>query len=148
VTHGEHYEAVTWVRGDGADEDTGWWRAGSDFRVGSKDRARAKDLQRDTVTFASKTLGELMKKAGIDVERIDLLCSVEPRGWVPPATLEVLGLSPELASSVYATRGHLGACGPIANLDLAYRSGRVRGLTALYGQGAGFTRAAALLSMD
>lgn len=150
VTHGEYYDAVTWVRGDGESEDTGWWKAGADFRVGTKDRDGAKVLQRDTVSFAARTLREVFTKAEIDVERLGLLCSVEPRGWVPGATLEVLGLRPELASSVYPYRAHLGAVGPIANLHSADVAGRCKGdgYIALYGQGAGFTRAAAVLEMD
>jgi 3-oxoacyl-[acyl-carrier-protein] synthase III len=112
-------------------------------------RADAKALQRDTVSYSALTIREVCEKATQPVDRIDLIASVEPRGWVPRATAEVLGLSPEICSSVYETRGHLGACGPIANLDLAYRGRRTEAarLCALYAQGAGFTRAAALLRM-
>lgn len=148
VTSGEFHDAVTWVRA--AAEDTPWWLAGSDFRVGSRNREQAKALQRDTVTFAATTLREVCQRAGVDAERIDLLASVEPRGWVPVATARVLGLAPEAVLSVYETRGHLGACGPVANLALGQERGLTRrsGLLGLYGQGAGFTRAAALLRMD
>jgi len=148
VTHGQYHDAVTWVRDAG--EDTPWWQAGSEFRVGSRQREQAKELQRDTVSFAARTLRELCSGAGVDVERLSLLASVEPRGWVPLATARVLGLPAQAVLSVYETRGHLGACGPIANLALGHESGRTRtpGFLGLYGQGAGFTRAAALLRMD
>jgi 3-oxoacyl-[acyl-carrier-protein] synthase-3 len=145
VTSGEYHDAVTWVRA--ASEDTPWWLAGSEFRIGTRNREQAKDLQRDTVSFAARTLREMCERAGVDVERIRWLASVEPRGWVPVATARVLGLPAEGVLSVYETRGHLGACGPVANLALgkerALASGA--GLVGLYGQGAGFTRAAALL---
>lgn len=144
-TSGEYHDAVTWVRA--ASEDTPWWLAGSEFRVGTRNREQAKDLQRDTVSFAARTLREVCEGAAVDVERIRRLASVEPRGWVPVATARLLGLPADAVLSVYETRGHLGACGPIANFALGQERGVLAGpgLVALYGQGAGFTRAAALL---
>ncbi|HEY3494217.1 MAG TPA: 3-oxoacyl-[acyl-carrier-protein] synthase III C-terminal domain-containing protein, partial [Polyangiaceae bacterium] len=149
-THGEFAPAVTWVRGDTDAEDAPWWQAGGPLRVGTRDRAQAKLLQRDTVAYGAQTLRELAQAAGIDLERIDILATVEPRGWVPRAIAELLGLDPAVVASVYETRGHLGACGPIANLALAYATGKTRSakLAALYAQGAGFTRAAVLLGVD
>lgn len=149
-THAEYHDAVTWVRGSTPEEDTGFWHTGQPFRVGSLDRAQAKDLQRDTVSYGARTVSELCARCGIDVERLRALYSVEPRGWVPGAVAEVLGLSPGVAGSIYPTRGHLGACGPIANLEHAYRSGTLpnEGPIALYAQGAGFSRASVLLAMD
>lgn len=147
-THGEFYDSVTWIR-DG-EEDTPWWLAGTNFRVGSRDHAGAKQLQRDTVSFSVRTLRELIAKAGVDAERIKLLVSVEPRGWVPSAVAEIMGIGASGVSSVYRRRGHLGACGPIANLELAQREKLMAnsGLIAMYAQGAGFTRAGILLQID
>jgi hypothetical protein len=147
-THGEFYPAVTWVRGSTDEDDTPWWLAGGPLRVGSRDREQAKVLQRDTVAFGVSTLRELAGRAHVDLERIDLLASVQPRGWVPVAMAEILGLGSGVVSSVYETRGHLGACGPIANLELWYRTRGVGArLGAMYAQGAGFTRAAVLLGL-
>lgn len=151
VTHQDHYRSVTWVReleaGLHDPEDLPWWRAGGAFRVGSLDVDGAKALQRDTVAYGARTLREVAQKAGIDLERIQLLASAEPRGWIPTGILRVLGLDESLAVSVYKTRAHLGASGCVANLEHAYRTGRAgrSGVIALYAQGAGFTRAAALL---
>jgi 3-oxoacyl-[acyl-carrier-protein] synthase III len=146
-TLGEFAPAVTWVRGDAEADDAPWWQAGGPLRVGSRDRAQAKLLQRDTVAYGVQTLRELARAARIDLERVDVLASVEPRGWVPLAIAEVLGLAPASVASVYETRGHLGACGPIANLHHAYASGKAHAarFVALYAQGAGFTRAGVLL---
>ena len=49
--------------------------------------------------------------------------------------------------TTYETVAHLGACGPVFNLARARTLGRTpRGtLVAMYGQGSGFTRAAAIL---
>jgi 3-oxoacyl-[acyl-carrier-protein] synthase III len=101
------------------------------------------------VGYGAQTLREVAQKAEIDIERIRLLASAEPRGWIPRGVLRVLGLSEDLAVSVYEDRGHLGASGCVANLEKAYRQGRTRGsgVAALYAQGAGFTRAAVLLQM-
>lgn len=150
VTHGEYDRAVTWIRGPQDRSDPPWYKAGGDFRVGTREREGAKVLQRDTVSFGVKTLREIVGKQGIDMARIGLLASVEPRGWIPRAIAQVLGLDPEITSSVYELRGHLGACGPIANLYKAYRDQRMSevDVAAIYAQGAGYTRAAVLLQID
>lgn len=148
-SHGEFYESVTWVR-DGDAPDAPWWREGGNFRVGSLDLAGAKQLQRDTVSFSAATLQELLQSAQADKKQIRCLASVEPRGWVPQAVSELLEFPDGVASGVYPRRGHLGACGPIANLEQALRQGKLNdeGLIVLYAQGAGFTRAGVLLRID
>src|SRR5690606_25892798 len=120
VTHEDHYKSVTWVResapGQQDPDDTPWWKAGGPFRVGSLDVASAKAWQRDTVASGAQTLKEVATGAGIGVERIELLASVEPRAWIPKGILRVLGLDESIASSVFADKAHLGASGCIANL--------------------------------
>lgn len=150
VTHGDYHSAVTWVRGSKDKTDPPWWKEGGDYRIGTRFRDGAKELQRDTVAFFAQTLREMTDRAKIQMSDVDLIASVEPRGWIPRAAAQVLGLDPAIVASVYETRGHLGACGPIANLERAYREGRTEGasLAALYAQGAGFTRAGALLKLD
>ncbi len=152
-THGEHYRSVTWVRekdpGEMDPGDTPWWNAGGAFRVGSLDLNGAKVLQRDTVAFGAQTIRQVVERAGLQLDQIGLLACAQPRGWVPQAILQVLGLPEERATSIYATRAHLGASGCIANLDHAYRTGRTREsqFAALYAQGAGFTRAGVVLRL-
>ncbi len=146
VTHGEHACAVTWVRGQDDATDRPWWLAGGDFRPGSRDPARAKALMRDTVTFGARTLREVAEKARIDVERIGVIASVQPRGFVPHAIAERLGLPRHHAVTTYERVAHLGACGPVFNLVEARSRGLLKRdtIVAAYGQGAGFTRAAAI----
>lgn len=154
MTHGDHYRSVTWVRerapAEPDPEDTPWWAPGGAFRVGSLDIDGAKALQRDTVAYGADTIRQLLARAGVDAERVGLLASAEPRGFIPKGILRVLGLPESIASSVYETRGHLGASGCIANLEHSLRAGKTVGvdLAVLYAQGAGFTRAAVLLQMD
>lgn len=148
VTHGEFYPAVTWIRGSDDANDPPWYRPGGEFRLGSRDRAAAKQLMRDTVTFGSQTVAELCAKLGRDLECITTLASVQPRGWIPAAIAAQLGLSPNAAVSTYEKYAHVGACGPVLNWHHARIRGRQQGLLALYAQGAGFTRAAALISLD
>jgi 3-oxoacyl-[acyl-carrier-protein] synthase-3 len=154
MTHEEHYKSVTWVRESAPAEqdpnDTPWWKSGGPFRVGSLEPAGAKALQRDTVAYGAETLRQVTASSGIDIERIGLLASNEPRSWMPKGMLRVLGLDESIAASIYEDKAHLGGCGCIANLEHAHRTGKTAGvdIAALYAQGAGFTRAAVLLDMS
>lgn len=146
-THGEHAISVTWVRGNDEASDIPWWCAGGALRIGSRDPEGAKFLMRETVNFGADAIRQAAHRAQIDVERIAVLASVQPRGFMPGAIAEHLGLARERAVATYDQIAHVGACGPIFNLSAARKQGRLESgaLVALYGQGAGFTRAAAIL---
>ncbi|HEX4337799.1 MAG TPA: 3-oxoacyl-[acyl-carrier-protein] synthase III C-terminal domain-containing protein [Polyangiaceae bacterium] len=146
-THGEFADAVTWIRGTTDETDPPWWKPGGDFRVGSRAPELAKALMRDTVSFGAKTVREAAAAAGIDVERLAALASVQPRGFIPGAIAEHLGLPRERAVTTYAHIAHVGSCGPVFNLVRAREEGRLGkgAFAALYAQGAGFTRSAAVL---
>jgi 3-oxoacyl-[acyl-carrier-protein] synthase-3 len=148
-THGEHARSVTWLRGGDDETDPPWWRAGGDMRMGSRQPEGAKFLMRETVTFAARTIHECALRAAIPVDRIQVLASVQPRGFIPYAIAERLGLPRERAVTSYERIAHVGACGPLFNLHEARAQGRLRpgAVIALYAQGAGFTRAASLLEM-
>ena len=81
------------------------------------------------------------------VDRLGVIASVQPRGFIPGAIAERLGLPRSCAVTTYPRVAHLGACGPVFNLMQARDDERTAPgtLVALYGQGAGFTRAAAIL---
>jgi 3-oxoacyl-[acyl-carrier-protein] synthase-3 len=147
VTHGEHGAAVTWVRASGNHDDAPWWEPGGAFRLGSRAPERAKALMRDTVSFGAATIRAAADRASIPVSQIGVVASVQPRGFVPPAIAERLGLKRECAVTTYDRVAHLGSCGPVFNLERARVLGRLKPGTfvAMYGQGAGFTRAAAIL---
>jgi 3-oxoacyl-[acyl-carrier-protein] synthase III len=147
VTHGEYANAVTWVRGPDDQSDTPWWAPGGPFRLGSREPARAKALMRDTVSFGANTIRAAADQASIPVARIGVVASVQPRGFIPPAIAERLGLPRDCAVTTYENLAHLGACGPVFNLERARALGRIEQGTfmAMYGQGAGFTRSAAIL---
>jgi 3-oxoacyl-[acyl-carrier-protein] synthase III len=147
ATHGEFANAVAFVRGHTDATDVPWWKAGGDLYLGSRDSAAVKRLMRDTVSFGAQTIREAAARANIDVQRIGVLISVQPRGFIPGAIAERLGLDPATAVTTYEKLAHLGACGPVFNLAEARRArlftpGKI---VAMYGQGAGFTRAAAIL---
>jgi 3-oxoacyl-[acyl-carrier-protein] synthase-3 len=147
VTHGEHALSVAWVRGHQDADDLPWWQAGGDFRMGTRSSAGATFLMRETVNYGAATVREAAERAGLDVERIGVLASVQPRGFIPPAIAERLGLSRDRAVTTYDQIAHVGVCGPVFNLVAARQQGRLPAgtIVALYGQGAGFTRAAAML---
>ena len=146
-THGEFHDAVTWVRDDDADHEAPWWKQGCDYRLGSKNRPQAKQLMRDTVQFGAQTVREAADKANLRVEQLAHFFSVQPRGWIPGAIAQHLGLPIETALTTYEKYAHIGACGPIVNWHTAHHAGSLTPAAklALYAQGAGFTRGAAIL---
>jgi len=142
VSNGEYFDAVVWKRPK--DADTPWWEAGGTMAMGSYDSERARLLMRDTVRLGVTALRE------IDAHKVDVLASIQPRAWIPTAIAEGVGMNPECAVETFAERAHLGACGVVVNLLAARRTGRLDSgsRVALYAQGAGFTRAAALLEWN
>jgi 3-oxoacyl-[acyl-carrier-protein] synthase III len=150
VSHGEFYDAVVWRRSNG--EDTPWHRPGGTMMLGSYDREGLRTLVRDTVRLGAETVAEAARRSGIAVSEIDVLASVQPRRWVPAAIAEAVGLAPETAPQTFDELAHLGGCGIVTNLIearrrglLASRDGGRAPVVCLYGQGAGFTRAAVIV---
>ncbi len=150
VTHGEEAMTVTWVRGTTDETDTPWWKAGGDARLGSRAPERVKALMRDTVMYGSRTSREAAERAGVAMGDLDVLVSVQPRGFIPSAIAQHLGLSRDQAVETYERIAHVGVCGPVFNLAEARDRGRLRrgAHVVMYAQGAGFTRAAAILEVE
>ena len=153
VSHGEEAVTVAWVREpvEGESEtDPSWWLSGSRYRLGSKAPARVKSLMRDTVMYGSETIRAAAERAEVSVEEINVIVSVQPRGFIPHAIAEHLGLLRELAIETYSEIAHVGVCGPFCNLQKARKLGFLTPDThiAIYAQGAGFTRAAAILKVE
>jgi 3-oxoacyl-[acyl-carrier-protein] synthase-3 len=147
LTEGKYYDAVTWCRGKTPDADTPWWLPGPSFYIGSLNPGAARDLMQNTVRIAVDTIRELMQRAREPLDGIDVLAAVQPRRWVPAAIAEGLGLDIRRAPQTFDEYAHLGGAGVVTNLIAAREAGLLhRGArVALYAQGAGFTRAAALL---
>jgi 3-oxoacyl-[acyl-carrier-protein] synthase-3 len=135
---GQYFDAVVWRRPK--DADTPWWQPGGAIAMGSYDSEAARYLMDNTVRIGAQTLKE------VGATEFDLLCSVQPRKWIPHAIAEAIGM-PDRAHETFHDRAHLGSCGVVTNLLAARRAGRLRSGTtvALYAQGAGLTRGAALL---
>jgi 3-oxoacyl-[acyl-carrier-protein] synthase-3 len=147
-THGEFFDAVTWTRGKRVAHDQ-WWKTGEDFYIGSCRPEGAKYLMQETVAYGARTVREVLAQVGLDHERIGTFVSVQPRGWIPFAIARCLGFPAEATVCSYDEYAHLGGCGPVVNLIRARAQGRFAegGLVAVYAQGAGFTRAAAVIDM-
>jgi 3-oxoacyl-[acyl-carrier-protein] synthase-3 len=145
VSDGRYYDAVAWRRARG--DDAPWFQPGGAFYLGSHAPDDARLLMRETVRFGAQTVREMMAAARVPVARIEALSVVQPRRWVPGAVAEALGLPVACAPSTFDRYAHLGGCGVVVNLIEARRQGRLRpgAMAAIYAQGAGFTRAAALL---
>jgi 3-oxoacyl-[acyl-carrier-protein] synthase III len=116
--------------------------------MGSLNPGAAQTLMQDTVRIGAETVAELLDRARLPVSQVAALASVQPRRWVPGAIAEGLGLDPDIAPQTFDEYAHLGGVGVVINLIAARRAGLLdRGARAvLYAQGAGFTRAAALLA--
>jgi 3-oxoacyl-[acyl-carrier-protein] synthase-3 len=145
VSNGEYFDAVVWRRPKEA--DTPWWEPGGAFAMGSYDSDKARQLVRDTVRIGAFALREIASETDVPLASVDVLASIQPRAWVPHAIAEASGMAPSRAVETFTDRAHLGACGVVVNLLAARTTGRLVAGTrvALYGQGAGFTRAAALV---
>ncbi len=102
---------------------------------------------RDTVTYGVRTLREAAAAASVDIQRVSVLASVQPRGFLPGAIAECAGLPLGAVVTTFPRIAHVGACGPVFNLAQARDDGLLQkgAWAALYGQGAGFTRSAAIL---
>ena len=148
-THGEHYRSITWTRDRSGVDDRPWWQGGGDFSLSTLRPAGAKELMRDTVGFGAQTVREVTDAANVPLAALSAIASVQPRGWVPGAIAACLGLREEVAPDTYRRWAHLGGAGCVAN----WIEARERGMLtpgsrfAVYAQGAGFTRGAAVLRM-
>lgn len=147
ISDGSFHDAVVFARGKDDETDTPWWTAGPAFHFGTRDRARAHQMMKETVKMGATTIREACERARIEPREIDVVASTHPRGWIPGAIAETLGLAPERAVCTYERLAHVGGCGVVSNLIEARRRGLLREGTkvALYSQGLGFTRSAALL---
>ncbi len=147
VSDGEYWDAVTWIRDANPDDDRAWWLEGGAYAPGSRNRSGAKRLMQHTVRFGVETVRDACERCGAEPAAIEALAAVQPRGWIPPSIAEGLGLSEAVAPTSYGRYAHLGGCGVVANLLACREAGLLRSgaLVALYAQGAGFTRSAALV---
>jgi 3-oxoacyl-[acyl-carrier-protein] synthase III len=102
----------------------------------------------NTIAIGVGTVEDLMQRARLPVSSIDVLASVQPRRWVPGGIAEGLGLGEERAPQTFDEYAHMGGVGVVANLLAARENGTLNpgARVVLYAQGAGFTRAAALLT--
>jgi 3-oxoacyl-[acyl-carrier-protein] synthase-3 len=143
-THGEFYEAVTWCRGTTSDPP--WWQSGPDYYLGSQNGEAARHLVRSTVRIGAETVRELLAIAQTELDKVQVLSSIQPRRWVPKAISEALGGN-MVVPQTFDELAHLGGCGLLTNLIHAKTEGILKPgtLVVLYAQGAGFTRAAALV---
>lgn len=147
ISDGSFHDAVVFARGKDDETDTPWYTAGPAFQFGTRDRARAQQMMKETVKMGATTIREACDRARIAPGEIDVVASTHPRKWIPGAIAESLGLASERAVCTYERIAHVGGCGVVSNLIEARRRGLLGEGTkvALYAQGLGFTRSAAIL---
>jgi 3-oxoacyl-[acyl-carrier-protein] synthase-3 len=104
-------------------------------------------MMKDTVKMGALTIREACERAALAPRALDVIAAPHPRRWIPGAIAETLGLASARAPHTYEQTAHVGGCGAVANLLEARRRGLLEkgSLVALYAQGQGMTRGAALV---
>jgi 3-oxoacyl-[acyl-carrier-protein] synthase-3 len=145
VSEGQYYDAILWTRG--TDDDRPWYTTGNPLQCGTRNSSAARQLIQNGIRFGAQTIGALMDELNMSTSAITALISVQPRRWFPEAIAETLGLAEGIAPQTFDELAHLGAAGTVTNLIAARERGLLQEntLVAFYAQGAGFTRAAALV---
>lgn len=142
ISHGEYWNAVIWRRQ--AKENPPWYEQGGLMYLGSLERQTARKLIQDTVRLGADTVKAAVSRAGLELPDIDVLACVQPRRWIPSAITEALGAK-MAAPQTFEEYAHLGGCGMVINLMEARKNLNRPFVAALYAQGAGFTRASAVI---
>jgi 3-oxoacyl-[acyl-carrier-protein] synthase-3 len=147
VSHGEHYDSICYVRGRDDESDPPWYREGGPYVIGSRDPASMKELMRHTVRFAAETTELALRDAGLRAADVDALCVTQPRRFIPFAVADLLRVAHDKTPNTFDDYAHLGASGVVVNLWAAREAGLLAPgrIAALYSQGAGFVRSAAVL---
>lgn len=147
LTQGEYYDSICYVRGQDDASDPPWYREGGASVPGSRDPVSMKELMRHTVRFAAETTELALRDAGLRAADVDALCVTQPRRFVPFAVADLLRISHDKTPNTFDDYAHLGASGVVVNLWAAREAGLLAPgrVAALYSQGAGFVRSAAVL---
>jgi 3-oxoacyl-[acyl-carrier-protein] synthase III len=106
-----------------------------------------KELMRHTVRFAAETTELALRDAGLRAADVDALCVTQPRRFIPFAVADLLRVAHDKTPNTFDDYAHLGASGVVVNLWAAREAGLLAPgrIAALYSQGAGFVRSAAVL---
>lgn len=148
-THPEFCQGVIFAREKEPKLEIPWYKAGGDYRIGSHNSNHARYMMQETVTFGAKTIENALRLTSYKTNDIKLLLSVQPRSWIPGSIAERLGLPREIAHETYKEIAHLGAAGVIFNFQSALNNKLFvdNSIVAIYAQGSGFTRAAAIIEV-
>jgi 3-oxoacyl-[acyl-carrier-protein] synthase III len=148
ASDGGFADSVVFTRVDGSDAP--WYLGGERIIIGSSDPAGAGKLVANTLRYAAASIKTACTKAGLLTNELDVVSVMHPRAWVPRGIARLLGVDAARAPCTFEQYAHIGGCGPIVNLIEARRRGILRpgARVALYAQGAGFTRAAAVLRWE
>src|SRR5205807_2175091 len=88
------------------------------------DPAAVRVVADHALAWPIETIKRLCEEAGVPVDALAAVATIQPFAWYAPAIAEGLGLSPERIPTTFGVYAHLGGAGPIANLIEA----RSRGL--------------------
>jgi 3-oxoacyl-[acyl-carrier-protein] synthase-3 len=144
-THGQYSDAVIFKRPEGM-----WWDSSEvPMSLSSNDPAKAKRLIYGTVATAKQDIGDALAQAHLQAGEVDLLCSTQPRGWIPKAIGHEFDWPEQKCVSTFHEYAHTGVCGPVLNYVECAQSlaaaGKSGGNIVIYSQGAGFNSGAIVL---
>jgi 3-oxoacyl-[acyl-carrier-protein] synthase-3 len=140
----DQYDAVVWRR---KEDNQDWWTSGGSYYLGSFNPKKAKELVQQTLPIAVDTTKCALQQVDMSEKDLDFFVSVQPRKWIPAGIAEMMGLFADQTIETFEQYAHLGCCGPIVNLVEAVKQKKLRNndIVGIYAQGAGFTRAAAII---
>jgi 3-oxoacyl-[acyl-carrier-protein] synthase-3 len=143
ASDGALHRAVSFERQDGGP----WWAGGPALHPASADRAATETMTSRLLHFGVDTVRALLDRTGTTAAEVDVLATIQPAAWYPSALAEALGVPVDRAPCTFGSIAHVGACGVVANLLAARRSGHLApgARVVLYAHGAGMNRVAALL---
>jgi 3-oxoacyl-[acyl-carrier-protein] synthase-3 len=143
-SHGEHYKSVVWRRQNG---DTNWLNAGEAHYLGSYNSSGARELIQRTVSMGVDTVTACCDEINLNTKDLNFFVAMHPRKWIPGAINKLIGLLDSQTVETYDKYAHLGACGALVNLLEAKKLSLLNkgDKVGIYTQGAGFTRAAAVI---
>ena len=143
-SHGDHYRSVGWRR---KDDDGNWAAPGGAHYLGSFNSDGARELVQTTVKMGVKTVTSCLKEIAMTPADLSFFVSMSPRKWIPGAIAHYLGLTEHQTVETFDKYAHLGPCGALVNLMEARRLNLLNkgDKVGIYSQGAGFTRAAAII---
>lgn len=116
-------------------------------RIQTQTGDNASMLAETTVDFVRNCCQKAVAVAGLSLNNIDFFAFNTPTPWYASVCVRALNINPERTINLYPNYANIGPVFPIANLDHAARSGKLKenDLVLIYTNGAGATAGAMVM---